>query len=124
MPASRLAWCTSDGGGLDAVHSAGLGVTGDHVGRNVEFCGDSLPVNRGTVGLGVGGLVAGTLEGLLAGQAGTVLEFFLDLVSLLGEFCDLGHQGTQGVDLYALLNVCEELGLCGGQGCIHFAVFH
>lgn len=124
MPASRLVVCASDGGGLDAVDRGGLGVLGDQVSRDAEFLGDSLPIHGRTVGLGVSSNIRSTNQDLLAGQAGSVLEFVLDGIGLLGQLCDLGVKSAECVDLDALLNCVEELNLCGGQGCIHFAVFH
>jgi len=95
---------------LDREHGRGVGVLRDQLGRDVESLSDGLPINRATVGLDVGGLEQVALEGLLARQAGLVLEAVLDGIGLLGQVGDLSQELTQGVDAV------------GGDCCGHFAV--
>lgn len=117
--APRLVVYTSNLGGLDGVDRAGLGVLGDQVSRDAEFCSDSLPINGGAIGLAERSLVGSALKHLLAGHGRLILEVSLDGIGLLGQLCDLGVESAEGVDGNTLLDISEELDLGGGERCIH-----
>lgn len=101
-------------GDLDAEHSSHFGVASDLLWCCTQLGEESLAVNRRTVGLDVGGLEEFALEGLVACQAGVVLDAVLDCVGLLGQCCDLGQESAEGVNV---------VGGWGGDGSSHVAVF-
>ena len=99
-------------GDLYAVDGGGGGVAGNLLWRDAQLGIHFLGVHAGPVGLRVRGPEETSLNDLVAAEAGGILDAVLDQVSLLGQGCDLGQQGAEGV------NVVGD-----GGGSVHFAVF-